>query len=324
MGQGNLRHFDDFLKAVTLLEAKDPATRQVIAEYLGAGVARNVVVQATEPTTQDTSEESSGPVEEDFGKSETKHEPTVGFGKPSEITFLEANPEPPPEWVDQVEAFDVEPRPVVAEGLQWDPLIPSENLREVLLYVVRTQEEGGSLDIPRLVDALASRRAVERLPRARISSSRHGVQVLVDHGDGMALFRRDQRELIAGLERLLGAHRVEIVPYTGSPLRKSLRRRCRHSYVYRLPSPGTPILILGDLGLGMGSLGHPLKSDEAWPTFTRRATASGNPVVALVPVPSSRWPADVEPMRLVCWHDTLAPKDVLALFGRGHVRKWAQ
>jgi len=325
MRRENLKHLGDLLEAVTRLGARDPVTYRAIADCLGIRRAGEIALpealppKEPSPKTPDTRDEESTdpPTEGNVGLSDIDD-----FACPDEVVPIreDGTATAKPDWFDKADPFDIAPRDVIAEGLEWEPLIQKDRLRDVLLFSVRTQEDGGSLDVPRIVEGVACRRALKSLPRSRVSSTRRGVQVLVDRGGSMTLFRRDQIQLTTGLEALLGPHRVKVVQYRGSPLRKVAKRRTRRrSRPYALPAPGTPILILGDLGLGPGSLDLPQSPSEAWPHFARSAAANGNTVIALLPVPASRWPvAEYPGMTRVYWHDALTPKDVLTLFGRGH------
>jgi len=326
MGRDELKHLGDLLKAVTRLEAADPVTCRAIAGCLGirgaGGMRISEILPPKEPSpkipgTRKQERPTDPPMDDDFGLPRSED-----FAQPDAVVRIAegGTAVAKPHWFEKAAPFDIEPREVIAEGLEWESLIQEDLLRDVLLFSVRTQEEDGLLDVPRLVEGVACRRSIEVLPRSRISSTRRGVQVLVDRGASMALFRRDQLQLTAGLEALLGTHRVEVVQYTRSPLRKDVKRRDhRRSQPYALPTPGTPILILGDLGLGPGSLDLPQGPSEAWPHFARSAAANGNTVIVLAPVPASRGPSVEWPgMTRVYWHDALTPKHVLTLFGRGH------
>ena len=94
---------------------------------------------------------------------------------------------------------------VLVPQLAHTPLLPRRAAREVLDVVASTWQPTAAVDVRRMMAAVLAHRPVRRLHRVHRPSLAEGLQVLVDHGEGMQPFRRDQREVVAALRRLVGS-----------------------------------------------------------------------------------------------------------------------
>src|SRR5690606_24115468 len=73
---------------------------------------------------------------------------------------------------------------------------------------------------------------------------------------------------------------------------------------YEPPTPGTPVLVVSDLGISRSRAAGGA-SPEEWLAFADLVAATGRRCVALVPFPPHRWPAALErAMHIVHWDRT--------------------
>ncbi|MEW6218738.1 MAG: formylglycine-generating enzyme family protein [Thermodesulfobacteriota bacterium] len=107
---------------------------------------------------------------------------------------------------------------------------------------------------------------------------------------------------MAGLRGLRGSSGLSVVGFPEGPDREAIpwardreRARRRRPEPYRLPDPGTPILILGDCGCLA-------KRPGPWLAFGRRLKAAGFRPVALMPCPARYWDQELGQLFLpVLW-----------------------
>jgi hypothetical protein len=80
---------------------------------------------------------------------------------------------------------------------------------------------------------------------------------------------------------------------------------------FRLPAPGTSVLLLTDLGIGGGSNRRRWPRKDSLLSLARRLAAQQSALVALVPYPASRWPVDIDRrIGLVFWDRRTTVADV--------------
>ena len=187
-----------------------------------------------------------------------------------------------------------EPLPPVGDRhlysrLRHEPLLQPRWSREVLSAAIASEVADGLLDELAAVDTAARGRALERLPQLMRWSLVRGVQLLVDEGPGMEPFRRDALEVGGALRRVVGRSGV-----TEQRFESSLAHGVSDVWLgpkrpYAAPEPGTPVLVVSDLGI------HPAGSShhDEWLGFARRLAQRGSPCVALVPYGRRHWPAEL-------------------------------
>ncbi|MBS0346182.1 MAG: hypothetical protein JSR69_06930 [Proteobacteria bacterium] len=224
----------------------------------------------------------------------------------------------PVEADDSLQALPLESG-VSAEALPFDPLIDPARARETVGAAIALRRAGKTIDVARLVDAVARGAPPARLPYRATWSPRAGVQVLLDGGEGMTPFFDDQLWLIRQLARNVGAELMRVYRYHGNPLR-GVRELPRQRYAppaypasprpqrappllaYAPPPPGTPVLVLGDLGLGRGDESAGLPDWSAWAQqlATRRC-----PPLVLLPWSPAHWPKLPRCLALAYWDRSL-------------------
>ncbi|GAA4050194.1 hypothetical protein [Streptomyces shaanxiensis] len=199
-----------------------------------------------------------------------------------------------------------------------EPLLTERSSTAILNAALTTLvRDDGEPDIDALVEAFARGIPLTRLPRAPRPTLRFGVQVLVDRGDGMQPYRRDQQELARRITGLVGAELTQIRYFADAPNRGTGPASPRTWQPYRPPSPGTRVLVVSDLGVG-GPVLHPRRASVAeWYQVFHEIVRAGCTVLALVPYPVTRVPAELTPLlSALTWDRTTTVSTVAALVGR--------
>lgn len=182
------------------------------------------------------------------------------------------------------------------------PLLPPGATPAILQAALGARTAGSEPDTERMVERIARGLPVTRIVRRPRTTMRFGTQVLLDVGEAMEPFARDQRELVDRVKGQVGADGVEVLSFIDAPLRGVRRGRSRVREPYRAPAPGTRVLIVSDLGAGGRPL-NPLRADPGeWLAFVDRLEREQCGAVALVPFPPERIPAPLASrLRILTW-----------------------
>jgi len=167
------------------------------------------------------------------------------------------------------------------------PLVPWSRLWPFLRTVLGDRVTTRKIDLGRVVDSIARGRVVRRFPyRQRVGWAR-SCQILVDFHERLLPFWDDFNELSRGVARLRGLAGLEILKLEDGP-----SEFCRNYFKvddplrpYKLPGPGTPVLVLSDLG----SLDDDEARRNSWLRFGRLLQNGQVNPVALTVCPRRRW-----------------------------------
>jgi formylglycine-generating enzyme required for sulfatase activity len=235
----------------------------------------------TEPYTQEQSIQPEGKVKPRPTPAEGAKWPAQGVLTPYWRVLAHALYELP----------SLEPPPVQAARLEWrsqptteavaPPLLPwrevAPRLRSLLEDLGLTRE----IDLPRAIDRLARGEVAENLPRHRRRQWGATVQIWIDTSTRLIPYLRDFQEIAQELARRLGREQLELFSGHGpQEMVWHYQTRGRSRSGYRLPPPGTHVLVLGDLGcLDLGS--QTVRSE--WGKFGQRLRSHNCHPLALVP-----------------------------------------
>ncbi|WP_442770255.1 formylglycine-generating enzyme family protein [Zoogloea ramigera] len=192
-------------------------------------------------------------------------------------------PAPRPTPVHQpLTAADCEPRRLGEAPIL--PLVPRTRLWPALRRSLARPGAGG-LDVPALVRRLARAENIRRLPRRSRPGSGGEVWVVLDRAQRLLPYDTDFDQIIGEVTRLYGAASLHLWVVCESPDAVLWTRRGRGVEEgvrgrIPVPPPGTPVLILGDLGLLSPSRGQ----EAAWVGFCRRLRDGGADPVAWLPL----------------------------------------
>jgi hypothetical protein len=176
------------------------------------------------------------------------------------------------------------------------PLLSPLAGRYIVQELVTSSRFGPDPDIDCLIDALARREIPQPVPLQECRTLVRGAQVLVDDGEGMEPFADDQQAVVDLVRRLAGDASVDVrafheVPDPADPVDP-----------WDPPPPRTPVLALTDLGLAGRNESGALGLATAWQSAAATLAMRGSSLIALIPYPAARWPAQLRAcMRLVCW-----------------------
>lgn len=204
-----------------------------------------------------------------------------------------------------------------------EPLFSPRRSPNLLGAALMTEAGDGPVDVALLIEFLASCKPMAGIPRLPAPSLFRGVQVLVDLGEGMEPFARDQEEILTELRRVVGADRLREMQFRHCPLRGAGSGPIWTWKPYEPPESKVPTLILSDLGMG-GPVFHSDRATEAeWLAFAGRLRARSCPLIAFVPYPVDRWPSRLaKAITLVMWdRSTTVGKVRRAVSGRKRERR---
>jgi hypothetical protein len=301
----------DYLDALHLLDVRDEATRSAIACLLGLEL---LPVSSGKKKEPDEPPSPASPLVDSSPATPSEEESPIGRrpGRRSSAgirhSFLERLPAEVTPWVVSVEPLPRGPSEEKLPPPPLEPLFAPQWTRGILSAALATLSSQGELDIERIVEALAQRHYLQRVPRRPLPTLRHGVQVLVDRSQAMIPFHRDQDWLVKEIQKVVGEGKTQALRFAGCPLSKAGAGPRKDWEDYRPPLPATPVLLLTDLGIGRPPLSSDWASVEDWLLFARILRTAGCPIVALVPYASTlpdgraRWPAElVGVMTILLW-----------------------
>jgi hypothetical protein len=171
-----------------------------------------------------------------------------------------------------------------------DPLFFPRWTRGILSTALATVGDAGQLDVDRIVRLLASGKNLKELPMLPSPTLNRGVQLLIDRSQAMLPFMGDQARLREEILRVVGRDRVATLRFVGCPPRGAGVGAALSWSAYEPPLPGTPVLLLTDLGIGRPKLSDERAGVAEWLKFARLLEKANCPLVAFVPYAASRWP----------------------------------
>jgi hypothetical protein len=303
-------YLGDLVRALNALQPADAAARQAIARVLGFDAAAPAQPPPAAPATP--SRPPARPVQ-------PRPPPGPASG---EI------PPPLPSVLNRVETgelsggLDVRPLAVTptapAASPVPDPLLLPLWLRAIVTAACATLSREGPVDVPGLIDTLAQARPVTALPRRSWPTLQKGIHVLVDRSEALAPYSTDLAQLLDALQATVGREKTAIWSFSGTPLRRVWGDRAEPR-LYLVPPPGTPVVLLTDLGIGRPLLATDRASTDEWALFAWLVRSKGCPLVAFVPYGPARWPAPLaRTMILLGMQPGVTASAVRQRIGRGH------
>ena len=314
----------DVTRCFKLLDPTDDATRSAIADMLvlheeDAYAPQHTMFSPIRQTPKDSSKPKSP------SRKEEKVSPSLPIRPASTQTSnwvpstLELLPNAEEPWDFEVEPLPTQARSSEFPELPLEPLFVPQWTRGILSASLATTSEDGPLDIERIVASLAQNQYQQQLPRLPQPTLRRGVQLLIDKSDGLVPFSRDQRWLQDALLRIVGADKLEILRFIGSPLRDAGQGPKSTWSKYRPPLAGTVVLLLTDFGIGQPMFSTDAASIPEWLDFAEEAHRAGCPLVAFVPYAPDRWPYHLRRcLTMIQWDRKTSVSTVRHLIGPAH------
>lgn len=194
----------------------------------------------------------------------------------------------------------------------FEGLLTMRDGAELVRFAASVPMPTGQIDVQRVVHELASARALRELPRCQLPSLALGAQVLVDVGRSMQPFLDDQQELLRRFERNL-RHLSTVRYFADDPAKCGPERRQVSWTPYVLPSAGTPVIALTDLGCGFP---RGFAATRAWLQLATRLRHRQCRLVVFAPVRLARIPLELRrAVDLVVWDRSAVRRNVMQLAG---------
>ncbi|HEX8144708.1 MAG TPA: hypothetical protein VF553_19220 [Pyrinomonadaceae bacterium] len=299
----------DLIRAFERLSVSDDATRREIANLLGLVKAEPQTQRAK--TTAPTAPAPPPPF--------TKQTSPTPSAQDSLQSKIEASRQEIELWLPEPGVAPLQQTAGTTSEPPVEPLFVSNWTRAILSSALSTNSEEGPLDIERIVEALARAEIPVPLPRRIHATTRRGVQLLVDKSEAMMPFASDQTSIQEATRRAIGSDQAKALRFVGCPLR-GIRASAREKWKnYSPPMPGTPVLLLTDLGIGRPMFSTDHADVREWLAFAQQVRRAGCPLLAFVPYAPGRWPRPLRrAMTIVQWDRCTSAVTIRNLIGRAH------
>jgi formylglycine-generating enzyme required for sulfatase activity len=179
------------------------------------------------------------------------------------------------------------------------PLCPWSRMWPFQRSALGAVQDYGEVDIHQAVRLAAEMRPMRRLPRVLRRGWARRCLFIVETDTRLLPFWQDMRRLYSNLLKLRGAGGLDLLLFEQGPFGPMRRPGKKASLLssFKPPGPGTPILIISDLGL-FERADHVTKS---WLRFGKKLNRAGFFPVVLTPAPRRLWTDELAAVfRLAC------------------------
>ena len=304
----------DLVRAIRTLKASDFQTQILIAEMLGMNLA-SPISDISEASANLKTQSAQAPSEI---KPPTVLDPALEAITDSIPIALEHLQSDKGEWIREVEPLPMlQPADEVYIHPELEPLLLPQWTRAILTAALATKTEDGLPDIEKVTETLARGEVIRTLPTHSSPTLRRGVQLLIDKSQAMMPFARDQAWLQKKIREVVGTDRVEVRRFVGSPLRGT-GRGPKPWPPYTAPLPGTPVVVLTDLGICQPMLSGDWADSQEWTRFSAAVLHAHCPLIAFVPYGPSRWPNELtRRLTIIQWDRKTTAATIRSVIGRG-------
>jgi len=206
----------------------------------------------------------------------------------------------------QEKSEEDEPSPV------FFPLLAPIWTRAIITKMLSVETNDGLPDISKLIEIISSNQPLKEIPRLSLPTLRLGVQVLIDRGPGLVPYMRDQEFLLEQLDQLVGNDQVEVWEFTGTPLKHAVSVKSPARSSYSLPSPGTPLLMLSDLGIAVPPFELEVATTAEWLAFVEYVHQARYSLLVLTPYHPVPCPSALKKsVRIIQWDRETSVSTVL-------------
>ncbi|MBL8291574.1 MAG: hypothetical protein JNN08_07050 [Bryobacterales bacterium] len=312
--------FVDWLRAMKELEPADEEARDALTRALGFQL-----MDATSSRRGSTDTAAGArrrrPAEEDSSSPQTPVAPTERKTRrrvQSVLTLANSSRNPAPAWLYSTEPLEPPAESHLKPALPLEPLFSHRTARAILSGALATPSLSGPLDLAKVIEAVSRAEFLSTVPCQKLPTLVRGVQLLLDSGESMQPFAKDQSILRAALTSVVGRDRTEVVYFEGSPLRGTGTGLKEDWADYRVPAAATPVVLVTDLGIGRPPSSAAVADESEWLEFARFVARAQCPVAALVPYPTKRWPPALSRhMTIIQWDRTTTAASVRRSVGAG-------
>jgi hypothetical protein len=301
MSRRNQISFGDLLRATESLGSETLSMRRAVAALLGfefseettaktkSRIAQGLSADASEAgklTRQATPSHNAEQEKPDArGKADA---PLDGAHDNAWVESLPPKSLRMPQWYDEVQPLSDWSDEEEEAPPPLDPLFNPGWMRALLQAVLSVTDENGPVDVERAVEQLGQAGPLRHYPRLPYLRLADGVDVLIDLNETMRPFEQDQHQLLSDIRRVMSAQLVNELYFTICPTRGVGESSARPLRDYSPPRPGTPVLVLTDLGASWKDFDIEQARPEEWLSFAGLLRRANCPLVALVPYPLAR------------------------------------
>ena len=199
----------------------------------------------------------------------------------------------PPDWLGDAVLLVLPDVYRPAYRLKPPSLFNPRRERALILAMISKLTRAREIDIDRAVLSLARLDFDRRLPSRLKRSIRSGAVVVLDIGPSMEPFHFDLQFFCQAFLSVVGGCGTEVRYTNGSPLQGVLDPQVGATGQWRWPLPGTPILLVTDLGIGRSPDVFRAPQTNSWIAFASAAMQAGNPLRVLAPYSPTRFPGSI-------------------------------
>ncbi|GAA3951945.1 hypothetical protein [Actinoplanes auranticolor] len=283
----------DLLRAVTGTGARSDTELAAVARLLGFGPVRreetpgtsDIVLPEVQPAAEESALDPAGRLVTPLGRDvATRDGPPVAVLEPITAEPIEATLRPGPVLPPPSSGANRSPLP-------HQSLLAPRSAPAIVQFLVSREVADGPPDVTAAVGLIAAGRPLSAVPCEPRPTLRFGAQVLIDLGEGMRPFRRDQSDIRDAVLALLGEGAADVLNFADAPLRGAGPGRRSTWNDYAPPESGRPVLLLTDFGIGGDPASVRRAEQGEWLAFFDLLRRHRCGSVALVPYPPARWPA---------------------------------
>lgn len=198
------------------------------------------------------------------------------------------------------------PMPTVTASVAPEPVFRDSWARVIASSLASRSSYAGPIDIDRLIDLVASRKPVVRVPRKKRLVSASEIVVVIDTSATIAWFRSDTGPLIARIDGVTRAP-VRLIEIEGAPrlVPTTGVRSDSDDGEQDLVAVGPNARVIGISDVGHGSCwARPDRGRAtAWIQFARALRSRGGSLAIVSPVPSHRLPEQLPDLAACVYWD---------------------
>jgi hypothetical protein len=207
-----------------------------------------------------------------------------------------------------------------SRATRYNPLFDPHTQRAILGAVAASRAPIGEVDTEALANRCARREPIRVFPRHSKPTTRRGLQLLLDIGNPMLPFARDQEVLVRSLRLVAGPDGFEALRFMGMPLGDG---GAGEGPVwtwrpYRPPANGVPILVVSDFGMASHDARR-VAIEVQWRRLARDLRAVGCSALGLTPWPvENASPGLRRVFPLITWDRQTTVRDAVAASRAAH------
>jgi len=181
-------------------------------------------------------------------------------------------------------------------------LFPASKSRAVITEIVSQNSRGRDLDIKRLIEATARQKYLHALPTLPEISTRNGCQLLIDMNEALMPWWQDMQDLVQQFQAVLGTEVCPVYEFDDNPFEAFRWTEAQGELKWKCVI-NKPVIVATDLGVRKTPNSGLRSNVETWKNLTTFCQRRRVPLIALVPLNSTRWPKGLKSgMHIIHWN----------------------